>query len=141
MNPSTDWSGTISRIFLFGLALILGSVGLTDSRSLFSLVASTDQGFILMWVMIILGVVGVIDVLINDLMPQQFKWRCAHTHRHFLLALMAFCYVAQVYVANSHVKSIGLVIYLLWNAVSLMLVAFVDAHKRSKDATCLLVYN
>lgn len=52
---------------------------------------------------------------------------------------MAFCYVAQLYVAYTHFRSTGLLIYYLWNAVFIVFISFVDAHQRSRDATCVVI--
>jgi hypothetical protein len=74
-------------------------------------------------------------------MPKQFHWRVAVRQRHFILAAMAFCYVAQLYVAFLYLRSSGLLIHYLWNVFAIMAVAFFDAHQRSKDASCEIVCN
>ncbi|NDP60091.1 MAG: hypothetical protein GZ090_12135 [Oxalobacteraceae bacterium] len=114
---------------------------MTDPRSLMHLVASTGEGAVLLWLLMALGVSIWIDAVINDLLPHRFHWRPALRQRHFILAAMAFCYVAQLYVAFFNLQSVGLLLYYIWNAAMIMAVAFIDARQRSKDASCVIVCN
>jgi hypothetical protein len=102
-------------------------------------VASTSDGAALIWFLMVVGIAVLLDALINDFLPERFRWRIAVRQRHFMLAAMAFCYVAQLYVAYYNFRSTGLLLYYLWNASTIMLIAFIDAHQRSKDASCVIV--
>lgn len=116
----------------------IGYIGMTDTRSLMHVVASRGEGAALVWVLMVLGACAVLDAVINDLAPKRFHWRVALRRRHFILASMAFCYVAQLYVAFYSFRSTGLLLYYLWNACMIMFAAFLDAHQRSKDASCVM---
>ncbi|MCC6071469.1 hypothetical protein ACFSQU_18170 [Massilia sp. GCM10020059] len=131
--------GAIFRLHMGGSALLSWYVAMADSRSLMHLVAETREGAALLWLLMLVGVAALFDSVINDLLPARFHWRVALRQRHFILAALAFCYVAQLYVAFFNLRSTGLLLYYLWNAVTIMAVAFFDAHQRSKDATCSIV--
>jgi hypothetical protein len=132
---------SVFRIYMGGNAIVTWFIAMTDPRSLMHSVASTGEGAALVWLLMLVGVAAVLDALINDLLPERFRWRVALRQRHFILAAMAFCYVAQLYVAFFNFRSTGLLLYYLWNASMIMLAAFLDAHQRSKDASCVIVCN
>ena len=134
-------AGSVFRIYMGGNAIVTWYVAMTDARSLMHLVASTHEGATLVWMLMAFGAAAVIDAVVNDVLPRRWHWRVALRQRHFILAAMAFCYVAQLYVAFFNLRSTGLLLYYLWNAGMIMLAAFLDAHQRSKDATCVIVCN
>ena len=140
-HAGSDRAGSIFRIYMGGNAIVAWYVALTDPRSLLHLVASTTEGVVLIWLLLIVGCAALLDALINDLLPQRFHWRPALRQRHFIFAALAFCYVAQLYLAFFNLRSAGLLLYYIWNAGMIMLVVFIDAHQRSKDATCVIVCN
>lgn len=134
-------AGSVFRIYMGGNAIVTWFIAMTDPRSLMYAAASTGEGAVLVWLLMLVGAAAVIDAVVNDLLPRRFHWRVALRQRHFILAAMAFCYVAQLYVAFFNFRSTGLLLYYLWNATMIMLAAFLDAHQRSKDAACVIVCN
>lgn len=141
LHNGGDRAGSVFRVYMGGNAIVTWFVGMTDPRSLMHLVASSTEGAVLIWLLMLVGMSVLLDAVINDFLPQRFHWRIALRQRHFFLAAMAFCYVAQLYIAVANFRSTGLLLYYLWNASMIMLVAFIDAHQRSKDATCVIVCN
>lgn len=89
-------------------------------------------GEVLLVLLLLVGCIGLVDVLINDVLPSRFQWDMARRERHYLLAAMAFCYVAQMFVSYKNVTESGLIFYYLLNAFSLMVFAAFDAQERSK---------
>lgn len=134
-------AGCVFRIYLGGNAIITCCVGLTEGRSLIHMAAASSEGGALIWLLMGLGGAAILDAVINDLLPRRFHWRVALRQRHFILAAMAFCYVAQLYVAFYNLGSSGLLMYYLWNAGMIMLAAYLDAHQRLKDASCAIACN
>ena len=141
LNLSGHGSGTAFRIYMGGNAIVTWYIAMTDARSLMHVVASSGEGAALVWLLMILGACAVVDAVVNDVAPARFHWRIALRQRHFILTAMAFCYVAQLYVAFYSFRSTALLFYYLWNAGMIMLAAFLDAHQRSKDASCAIVCN
>lgn len=138
VHTGGDRAGSIFRLYMGGLAIVTWFMAMTEPRSMSSLAAASGAGEILAWLLMVIGSAAVVDALVNDFLPQRFHWRVAVRQRHFILAAMAFCYTAQLYVAFSSMRSTGLLLYYLWNAVSITFIQFVDAHQRSKDATCVI---
>jgi hypothetical protein len=131
-----DRAGSIFRTYMGGNAIVTWYIGMTDPRSLMHLVASTGEGAVVLWLLMLFGAAALLDAVINDFLPERFHWRIALRQRHFILAAMAFCYVAHLYVAVFSLRSTGLLLHYLWSALTIMAVAFIDAHQRSKDAQC-----
>lgn len=133
-------AGAACRIYMGGNAIVTWYMAMTDPRSLMHIVASTDEGGALVWLLMLIGACAVVDAIVNDLAPARFHWHVARRQRHFLLAVMAFCYIAQLYVAFYSFRSTGLLLYYLWNAGAIMLMACLDAHQRSRDS-CAITCN
>ncbi len=95
---------------------------------------NADSGPLLCLLLGILGAIGVVDVLINDVFPERFKWKVIKKHRHFVLIALAFCYVASLYVSIFNIRSAALSLFYGWNALSLLSLAFVDAFQRNRNA-------
>lgn len=141
INLAAHRSGSAFRIYMGGNAIVTWYLAMTDVRSLMHVVAASGEGAVLAWLLMILGACAVVDALVNDVAPKRFHWRIAMRLRHHILTGMAFCYVAHLYVAFYSFRSTGLLMYYLWNASMIMLAAFLDAHQRSKDASCAIVCN
>lgn len=135
MNPANCAAAVLYRLTMCSLAAVLWLIAEFDSRSLMAQFAQHDYGALLAAATGILGIIGMFDVLINDVLNERFHWRPAYRHRHLILVGLAFCYIAQVYIASSFFKSIGLNLFASWNAVSLLSLAFIDATQRSKEMT------
>lgn len=133
-----DRAGSVFRLYMGGSAIVTWYLAMTEPRSMVSQAASTQAGSTLVWCLLLVGLAAVVDAVVNDFLPDRFHWKTAVRQRHFILCTMAFCYVAQVFVAFSSLRSNGLLAYYLWNAVSIMFINFVDAHQRSRDATCVI---
>lgn len=133
-------AGSACRIYMGGNAIVTWYIAMTDPRSLMHVVASTGEGGALVWLLMLLGACAVVDAVINDVAPKRYHWRVALRQRHFILTAMAFCYMAQLYVAFYSFRSTGLLLYYLWNAGVIMLAAFLDAHQRSRDS-CAITCN
>lgn len=140
-HKSSTRAGSAFRIYMGGNAIVTWYIAMTDDRSQMHSVASGGDGAALVWMLTVLGACAVVDAVINDLAPTRFHWRIALRQRHFILTAMAFCYVAQLFVAFYNFRSTGLLLYYLWNASMIMLAAFLDAHQRSKDASCAIACN
>lgn len=136
-----DHASTVFRIYVGGNAMVTWYVAMTDPRSLMHMVASTRNGAILIWLLMGVGLAALLDAVINDVLPTRFHWRPGRRQRHYILAALAFCYIAQLYVEFFNMRSGGLLAYYLWNAATIMTIAFIDAHQRNQDAQCSTIYN
>lgn len=124
------------RIFIYGFGLCLGYLGLTDSHSLMYQASQQRDGTLLIWAIIGVSLLGLIDVLVNRSHSQRVP--CLKHHRHFILAGLAFCFLAMLYVGYSNIRSDGVLIFYLWPGVCTMGVALLDARKRKGEICGLL---
>jgi hypothetical protein len=129
-------AGSVFRFYIGGNAIVSWYVAITDPRALMHLVAATPEGAVLIWAVMLIGAWALVDALINDVLPCRYRWPLALAQRHFILAGMAFCYMAQLYVAFYTSRPASLLVYYTWNAVAIMFVAFLDATQRAKDQAC-----
>lgn len=129
-------AGSAFRFYVGGNAIVSWYVAMTDPRALLHLVAATPEGSALVWSVMLIGAWALVDALINDVLPSRFSWPLAQRQRHFILAGMAFCYMAQLYIAFYTSRPAALLLYYTWNAGAIMVVAFVDATQRAKDQEC-----
>lgn len=138
-NQTAYWGSSLLRVFLCGISIIDSYIGLTDSHSLFYLVASTGEGAVLMLLLVLLASIGMLDVLVNDCCQHKCRLQLIHDWRHFGFSSIAFCHVAMIFVAHEKFRSPFLTIYFLWLAVAMVMVALLDSNQRfqrSKDGLC-----
>ncbi|NGZ86403.1 hypothetical protein [Duganella aceris] len=129
-------AGSVFRFYIGGNAIVSWYVAMTDPRSLLHLIASTPEGMVLAWAVMLIGAWALADAIINDVLPCRFRWPLALAQRHFILVGMAFGYVAQLYIAVSTARPASLLVYYVWHTSVIMAVAFIDATQRSKDQAC-----
>jgi len=127
-------TGSAFRIYMGGNAIVTWYRSIADPESSLYDFAKTYNGAALIWIMGMIGVAALIDAIVNDFMPARFKWKGAVQQRHFIMAGMAFCYAAQLYIALQENRPAGLLIFYIWNASIIMYVTFIDARQRARDA-------
>ena len=133
MNQWKCHSAVLYRLSMCSLAIVLWLITILEPRSILALYASTAPASFMLAATAVIGLIGVLDVLINDVLPDRFIWRLAERHRHFILVSLAFCYIAGMYISVAIVRSNALNLFFTWNAVSLLSLAFSDARHRHKD--------
>jgi hypothetical protein len=116
------------------LAVVLWITAEIEPRSMTAQFAVSGAGGFMCALTGLLGLIGMVDVLINDFLPDRYQWRTARKNRHFVLVAIAFCYIASLYVSLETVKSTALSLFYTWNAISLLSLAFVDAYTRNKES-------
>jgi hypothetical protein len=135
-HPRVDRRLLLSALFrfqLYGLACILWLAGVFDGRSLQALVAARAEGFVLLSLLMLAGVIGLLDMVINDIFPEKYYWDTLRRHRHFGLMTMAACYIGQLFVAFDYVRSVPLFLFYFFLGSTTVVFAFVDAHQRYKE--------
>lgn len=136
-----DQFPALCRLALGGDAVVSWYYGVSDPNAGLYTVGRYEDGAILLWLMALIGVVLVLDVLVNDWTPNQITvagwriklaWRRTFTYRHFLFASLALCYAAQPFVAERSGHSVSLLLFFYWHAFLNIAVAFLDAKLRSR---------
>ena len=84
----------------------------------------------LIWLMLAISSAGIVEIVINDFMPEKYRWEFALRWRHLgLMACAGFFFVLIYLVTQSHLP--GLVIpYFLIFAFFLAWNAFMDLWRR-----------
>ncbi|MFM0608687.1 hypothetical protein PQR05_29575 [Paraburkholderia sediminicola] len=135
-TPQGCIASSVFRLYVCGMAVLLWYFGFHEERSMNWLVAATDQGFYVLWLMLFFGVIGLLDIVLNDyagVLRRRPLFSLARTHRHFGFAGLAFCHTCLVFIAVLQVASTGLALFSLWNAVFVVGFSLLDAHQRAQD--------
>lgn len=137
-------AGSVFRLYVSGLAVLTWFIGFFEDRSLGYLVGKTQEGNTVLWIMLVGGVVGLLDVLLNDYTTAFNKpslFEAAKKYRHFGFTVLAFCHACLLLIAVFRIGSVGLALFSLWNAIFIVAFSLVDAHQRYKDAVCKPAFN
>lgn len=131
----------LSRLSMGGTAVVSWYYGMADPSAGLYAVSRYTEGATLLWLMAIIGVVVVLDVVLNDWTPARvtigrhelkLSWKRTFQWRHYLFASLAFCYAAQPFVADRSGHSVSLLLFFYWHAFLNLAVAFLDAKLRSR---------
>lgn len=80
-------------------------------------------GVIAISLLALVTLLGLVDVLINDLMPHRFSLRCTHRHRHVIFMVLAIGQVAMALVEARGDEMRPVMIRYLLDAFMALLVA------------------
>jgi hypothetical protein len=141
-------AGSIFRLYVCGAAVLMWYLGFHEERSINAVIAQSSEGYWSLWILCIGGVVGLLDVVLNDYAsavkrPPLFTY--ARTHRHFGLALLAFAHTCIAFISVVKIGSPGAAVFSLWSAVFIIGFSLLDAHQRAldsqKEAVCRTAFN
>jgi hypothetical protein len=95
---STNWP---LRIYLCLASIAQAAIALAEPFSITNalFVAGETIGAGSMWVLIFLSLLGLVDAVINDLLPPRYFHRKAVEHRHILFIAISAVYTAWVFIA------------------------------------------
>lgn len=126
--------GTILRALFSCVALQTWFAGMYESRSLHFLVtrSSGDFGYWVLMLLAVLGVVLLMDTVVNDMMHRRYRLEWALEMRPTILMTMAILQAGEVFVATHVVESVALSLHGLIMSVFMAVSAFRDVQHRYK---------
>jgi hypothetical protein len=136
-----DYALPCWRFFAGCSAIVSWYNAFTYYQSSLAKIAQTSDGALLLWMMGTIGVLIVLDVLINDWTPdhvrlfgRNFKlaWHKAFSNRHLLFVALFFCYAAQPFVAKRGGYDVSLIEFFYLNATQTLAIAFMDVKQRTR---------
>lgn len=89
-------------------------------------------GFVVVGAMGILGVLGLIDVIINDILPDEYAFVWGLENRHYIYMVMAMFQGAELFIAAKLLDSWVLAGWCGVNIIFLIVTAFRDVTLRYK---------
>lgn len=95
--------------------------GMTESAGLL--------GWIILYAMAVLSLLGFFDTLINDFAPSKFTFYWALNRRHWIYMGLAFCFGLESYFA-ANIHAYAAMPYYLINTAFIVLAAFKDVSLR-----------
>lgn len=126
--------GSFLRAFFALHAILVWFCALYEPRSMHYLV-TRDAGLVgrcLAGTFGMLGLLLLLDVVINDFMPKRFKFASALVYRPRMLMAMAMLLGAEMFVAVKRLGSWGLSLYCLLFITFTIITAFRDVQLRYK---------
>lgn len=142
MKRLHDHWGAFFRFAAGGDAIVSWYNSFSDPTARMFRIAQTQDGGTLIWMMGLIGMIVVLDVLLNDCTPDEFhfgrrtipiRWKRAFKYRHFFFVALAFCYAAHPFVAERGGYAVSSALYFYWNASINIGLAFFDAKERTRD--------
>ena len=126
------------RMYTMLMSLLYCYTSFNHSETIMYQVAHVNTfASITMGVMGVLAVIGMIDILINDLLPDSFVFLKALQTRHLVLMGIPICFAVQISTCIEADISYAVLPFYLIYTVLVPLSAFVDVHKRHLKAVCL----
>lgn len=136
-----DLSSPYIRLILGGQALLNSYTSITNPSSALHDVARTIDGGYFMWAMGLIGIIAIIDMVVNDVLPEavtvgdrifRLSWDRTWSFRHWFFLGIAGCYLAQIAFSDVSSQALSItVICIFWTCMNI-LGAFVDAGERSR---------
>jgi len=125
------FSGVALRLYVVMISLFSAFVGFVEPRSLMYMIASTGTpGQILLWVFVVLGVFGIADVVINDVLPDEYVLKPGLRWRHLIYMSLALAYVIELFIGYRYAQAWATFPIFVVHAVFAAVAAFVDVLHR-----------
>lgn len=128
--------GVLLRVFILVQCALFVFTALVHPDTLVYQVAHSDR-FTLMTMrgLGVLTVLGAVDLVVNDLMPDRFVIARALHDRHLVNMALAMCFAVQLWTCVRYQLSAAVVPFYLVYILFIPLSAFADVRKRYKKAT------
>lgn len=128
--------GVLLRIYTLLMSGLYAVTGLVQTKTLTYAVAHADR--FATWTMYALGalaVLGLIDMLVNDLLPPRFVLARALHDRHLVHMGIAACFAIQMSTCVHYSLPLAILPFYAVYAVLVPAAAFADVRKRYKKVT------
>lgn len=141
MRRLPDYSMALLRFYTGGDAILAWYQSFSDPGARMFRIAQNQDNAIMIWLLGIIGFLMIIDVIINDLTPEQLnvfgkhinlRWDKALEHRHWLFVMIAVSYAAHPYLSNAAGRSVEGVLFFYWSAIQAIVLAFFDVKLRTR---------
>lgn len=125
------------RVYAMLASFLYGATAITQPEALVYRIAhATDFGLWTMYAMVVFAVLGWVDVLVNDLMPDRFSIPRALHDRHLVSMGLSLCFCVQMFVEVRYQLPLAVFPFYLIYVVMIPLSAFADIQKRYKKRAC-----
>lgn len=105
-------------------------------------IAQNPDGGIVIWAMGVIGMILIVDALMNDVTPDQvrifgrsfpIRWKRVFAKRHVVIMALAVCYAAHPYIAERAGYQIFSALYFYERALFIAGMAIFDAKERMRS--------
>lgn len=134
MMPRLFQCGVLLRAYTMAASFLYSSVSLTqDDTKLFQVAHASEFATWSMWALGVLAVLGTIDLVVNDLMPERFIIRPALRDRHLVTMGISLCFTVQAWTCVTYGMSLSPLPFYLQYIVLVPASAFADVNQRFKQ--------
>lgn len=125
---------TMLRAYMMLSAALYAWTAITQDETLIYRIANYDAAALgAMYAMGILAALGLIDLLVNDLMPARFVIDRALQDRHLVNMGLSLCFAVQMFTTVRYDLPLSAMPYYALYAGFIPLSAFADVHRRFKN--------
>lgn len=123
--------GVLLRLYTMGMSSLYCYTSLTQPGSqLYAIAHASPAALVAMYALGLFALLGSIDVLVNDIMPERFVIRPALRDRHLVSMGMALCFAVQMWTCvRLELPAAPMPFYAVY-VVMIPLSAFADVNKR-----------
>lgn len=141
MRRFSDYGAPMWRFFIGCWAIWTWNAAFSDPTTRLFKIAQSDDNASVMWFIGALGVLIVLDALINDALPDSFdfgtktfklRWEKAFEQRHWLFGILALGYVVNPYVMSDAGRLVEAESFFYLQAAQALAAAFVDVKLRAR---------
>lgn len=125
---------TMLRAYMMLSAALYAVTAITQPETLLFKIANHDATALgAMYLMGLFAVLGMIDLVVNDLMPERFVIRRALQDRHLVNMGLSLCFAVQMFTTVRYELPLSAMPYYALYAVFIPLSAFADVQRRFKN--------
>lgn len=126
------FSGVALRLYVVMISLFSAFVGFVEPRSLMYIIADNGglAGEILLWAFAVIGVFGIVDVIINDVLPDDYVLKPGLRWRHIIYMSLSIAYALELFIGYRYAEVWATFPIFIVHAVFAAVAAFVDVLHR-----------
>lgn len=142
MKRLSDYLSAYVRIGIGADALVSWYNSFRHPSSPMFRIAQNQDGGAVLWIMGAIGIVLILDALMNDCTPDQVRigrrtvvisWKHVFSMRHIVIMALAVCYAAHPYIAERAGYQISSAIFFYERAIFIAGMAIFDAKERMRS--------
>lgn len=131
------FSGVALRLYVALIALFSAFVGFVEPRSLMYIIAANGglAGEILLWAFAVIGALAVVDVIVNDVLPDTYVLKPGLRWRHIIYMSISIAYALELFIGYRYTEVWATFPIFTVHAVFAAIAAFVDVLHRFANAS------
>lgn len=129
--------GVLLRAYTMCQSALYAVTALTQEQTLLHTVAHANSfATNTMYALLVLSVLGMVDLIVNDLLPDRFVIAYALRDRHLVNMGVAVCFMVQMWTCVKYQLPLSVLPFYAVYVILVPAAAFSDVRKRYKNKAC-----